>query len=468
MNRWNVLALALLGIVPIPETLGATKPNVLLITADDLGFALGCYGDRIAKTPHLDALAAQGIRFTRGYVTQASCSPSRASLLTGLYPHQHGQIGLANTGIPYGLREPFPPLLPDLMKQAGYRTAIFGKLHIRPEERFRFDLSATDAVATCQPGVGAAFLKKLIAQREKDQPFFLYANYFDPHDQAPAGTVPRDIEGLPKVKVNPQQVTPFPFIPEPHRSSKVVRQQLADYYCGVNRLDELMGELLAVLRESGLEKNTLILFLGDNGPQFYRGKCNPTEGGTRVPFLAVWPGVIAPKQTSDALISTIDILPTLAEVAGFDCPQGLPGVSLMPLFRGSRTKVRDLLATEFTSHTANYFAPARSIRDERYKVTINLLKSPDFLWPQGITMEQLVQAQPRADRFAAVELYDLDTDPWETTNLADKPELAEVRQRLLKELDQWRRATHDPLLEVKNLQALVRQHAQVTAMKKKR
>lgn len=437
----------------------AAPPHVLLVTADDLGFQVGCYGDRVATTPHLDALAAGGVRFTRGYVTQASCSPSRSSLLTGLYPHQTGQVGLADFG--YSMHAPPPPLLPDLMKRAGYRTACVGKVHVAPEQTFRFDLDDRDSAQTCRPGHAAAFFRRLLDEKGADQPFFLYANLFDPHAYAPRNdNFPRDIDGSPRMKVNADEVEPFPFIPAPQRDAGRLRQTIADFYCGVNRLDERLGELLAVLRDRGLEDDTLVVFLSDNGPPFWRGKCNPTEGGTRVPFIVRWPRGIATPAVSDALVSSIDVLPTICAAAGIDPPAGLPGRSLLPVLRGETAGVRETLATEFTSHTADYFQPCRSLRDGRYKVTINLLAQPGFTWPAGFDMAALEARQPRAARYPAVSLFDLDADPWELLDLAAEPELRPVREQLLARLQAWREETDDPLLDPQALGAMALHHAQ--------
>jgi len=455
MIRRCFLALLLHASIGWPASSLSAAPNILLITADDLGFQLGCYGDTVATTPHLDALAAGGVQFMRGYVTQASCSPSRASLLSGLHPHQHGQIGLANYPR-YTMRTPLPPLLPDVMKQAGYTTACFGKIQVRPENAVKFDFAETDSAATCRPGVAAAFLKKVMPA---DGPFFLYCNLFDPHAHGGTANFPRDIEGSPKVKVHAAQVQPFPFIPPPHRDAKPLRQQIANYYCAVNRLDERVGELLATLRESGRERDTLVIFLSDNGPPFWRGKCNPTEGGLRVPFLIRWPAQIKAARRNEALVSSLDVLPTLCAAAGIAAPPDLPGKSLLPLLRGEVERVRDTLATEFTSHTPDYFQPCRSLRDERYKVTINLLKQPGFAWPAGLGLADFRKTQARADRYAAVELYDLETDPWENRDLAADPALQTVREKLLRQLHEWREQTRDPTLDSATLARLILQHA---------
>ena len=433
----------------------AARPNIILITADDLGFQLGCYGDTVATTPHMDRLARGGIRFTRGFVTQSSCSSSRSSLLTGLYPHQNGQIGLAghdnDPGVltnGYAMR-PNQVTLPTLLKQAGYRTGIIGKLHVQPASTFDFDykeLSTDDTRdmeklrANCNAFLGDTGGK----------PFFFYVNLYDPH--APWT---RDVHGRPKTKVTAEQVKLFPFMGA-NDDSAGMRQQIADYYTCVNRVDEGMGVLLDVLRERGLIANTLVVLLGDNGPPFSRAKVSSFEAGVNTPFIISWPGRVMPR-VSDEFICGVDFLPTFLELAGVKPPGGLAGRSLVPLLSGEPVKWREWLATEYTTHETHRLNPQRSLRDTRYKLTLTLLNDPAFKWPESITLEQYRKVQPLAAKGDFIQLYDLKGDPYEFKNLAGKPELREVQDRLSKQLHSWRAETQDPLLDLAALQALVLQ-----------
>jgi N-sulfoglucosamine sulfohydrolase len=260
----------------------AKKPNLFLITTDDLGLQLGCYGNPKVTTPHLDRLAGEGVRFQRAYVTAASCSPSRASLLTGLYPHQNGQMGLAHLG---SSMKPGLPNLVSLLKKQGYRTGQIGKLHVEPEGDFPFDDKQIEIEPTRDPLAVRSRCEKFL-RTSPDQPFFLYLNLFDPHKP-----FARDIAGSPKVKVSPAQAGVLPFMGQ---DTKELRQETADYLTCVNRLDEIMGGVLEVLRDHGLEENTLVVFLSDNGPDLPRGKLTCFEAGTRVPLLVRWKGTFAP------------------------------------------------------------------------------------------------------------------------------------------------------------------------------
>jgi N-sulfoglucosamine sulfohydrolase len=216
--------------------LQAAPPNVLLIVSEDNGPELGCYGDPYALTPNLDQLASQGVRFNRAFVPQAGCSQSRASFLTGLYPHQHGQIGLATWG--FRLYREDTPNLPRSLKAAGYRTGIIGKLHINPESAFPFDFHEI---------TGANFNRKQLGDYAKhaasfisasETPFFLSVNFPDAHDPWL-----RQVDGLPKSPQTGAEVKAMPYM---GIDPPAMREMVADYYNSLARLDSCVGDLLAV------------------------------------------------------------------------------------------------------------------------------------------------------------------------------------------------------------------------------
>ncbi len=420
----------------------AERPNLILVTADDMGFQLGCYGDAVMTTPNMDRLAREGLRFTRGYITQASCSPSRSSMLTGLYPHQNGQIGLAHLG--YSMR-PDVPTLPTLLKKAGYRTGIIGKLHVAPESAFDFDYKETNTADTRDMAKIRAKCGAFLGG-DAARPYFLMLNFFDPHDPHI-----QDINGSPKAKVVPEQAKVYPFM---GTNSPAIRQRVAEFATCVNRVDEGVGVLLDVLRERGLHTNTVIVVLGDNGPPLQRAKVTSFEPGVNVPFIAWAPGRIAPR-VGDEMVCSIDLLPTFLELAGAAPPPGLPGRSLLSLFRGAPPQWREYLATEYTTHEPRNLNPQRSIRDKHYKLTLTLLKDPAFQWPAGIAIAEYRRIQRRAATGEYIELYDVRTDPYEFRNLAGAPEHKDAQERLLRELKRWREETRDPLLDPAALQAMV-------------
>jgi len=185
------------------------RPNILLITADDLGNQLSCYGDKRIATPHLDVLATAGARFTRAYVTQSSCSSSRSSILTGLYPHQNGQYGLAHLG--FRMHDGQKNLVA-MLKASGYRTGLIGKLHVEPSNEFPFDWrpSPNNAGRTRRVRWVAEQSREFFASaKESGQPFFYYVNYFDPH--GPYTPDVRQVDGLPETPMDPDKVTTLPL-----------------------------------------------------------------------------------------------------------------------------------------------------------------------------------------------------------------------------------------------------------------
>ncbi len=435
----------------------AAPLNVLLITADDLGLQLGCYGDEAVRTPHLDALARQGRLFENAYVAQASCSPSRSAMFTGLYPHANGQYGLLNAGAGFELHEPLrSQTIPALLKKAGYRTGILGKLHVGPEDSFPFDSRIKVDTRDVKEAARQAgeFLRA-----EPGKPFFFMANYSDPHvmgrsPRPPQEAFPTQYKGVPEMPLKVGEAPPLPFqlLDETEQTERVTQ-----YYNACMRFDAAVGLLLAELESAGRAGDTMVLFVSDHGPPFFRGKTSCYEGGVKVPMLARWPGVFAAGQRTQALVSTVDLLPTILDAAGEEAPSGLQGRSLRTTLDPAGH--REYLATEFHFHGAAPFFPRRTLRDARFKLIHNL-RAGEIKPSTGIDGDaafRLSQASahresPMGKAFERAadppefELFDLQNDPWEVRNLADKPEHRETLARLQAALLAWREETSDPLL----------------------
>ncbi len=446
--------------IAVPRT--QDRLNIVLITADDLGMHLGCYGDTIASTPNLDAFAASGCRFTNGYVCQGSCSPSRASMLTGLYPHQHGLIGnvlppTPLTGdIPYRMNSGLPNL-PTLLRQRGYYTGIIGKLHIEPSNEFEFNYKALGIERSRNAQLLAAHMNDFERKRG-EKPFFLMINIFDPHRP-----MLRDINGSPLIKPTSEDVFEgFPFNTDRTPEN---RANIADYFTCVNRLDELVGDVHNFFVNENLIDNTLFVFLSDNGPAFDRAKVTPYEAGINLPFMIRWPGVTRPNQVVDQFVSSIDLMPTLLSVARVPVPEGLPGRSLRRLLSpAGDPEWRDRLFAEFTSHGIENFAPQRTIRRGDFKLMVSLLMDP-ILFPDGRLGEQSLANYFPGLSGPYIQLYNLANDPFEQASLAADPAYFELIEELLAELEEWRVETNDPLLDVDALFELTQWHIDaVTAM----
>lgn len=447
-------------------SLAADQLNILLITADDLGLQLSCYGDPIAKTPNMDELAKQSVQFQTAYVSQASCSPSRSTMFTGLYPHGNGHYGLANANVGFQVRpELYDDLLPNVLKRAGYRTGIIGKLHVNPEKQFQFDMRQGNGFGSRQVKKQVQYAREFVTQ-SPEQPWFLMFNMFDPHvarDRKPGGGqgpqyFPNQVEGLPKSVLTAEDVPAWPWqqIDTPEERTKI-----AGYYNCVHRIDAAIGMLIKMLHETKQWENTLIIFLGDHGPPFARGKTSCYEAGLRVPFLARWPGVSQP-HVSQRLVGSIDIYPTILEAAGVNMPAQLHGRSLRPVLTPSDpVDWRHTLAAEFHYHGASPFFPRRAITDGRFKLIHNLHagklsasasvdgdQAPAFAKQLGA--EHLARkAVERLESPPEWELYDLKADPIEFVNLSNDPAFAEEKERLKQALSVWQTETEDPFSDTK-------------------
>jgi N-sulfoglucosamine sulfohydrolase len=446
-------------------------PNVLLITSEDNGPDIGCYGDPYAQTPNLDRLAREGVRFERAFVVTASCSESRGGILTGLYPHQSGQIGLATHR--YRMYRDDTPNLASLLKARGYRTGLIGKLHINPAGAFPFDFrpDVKDFNTFSRRDVRRVADTAREFFTASEAPFFLMVNYSDAH-------LPflRQQAGLPKSPLSADDVRPLPWV---GLDTPALRQSTANYYNCLMRLDTGIGWLLEALEETGIASNTLVIYLGDHGAQFPRGKLASYESSLHVPLIVRWPGVMRGGQVRRELVSTVDLLPTILEATGTPPPGKssdvrLPGRSLAPLLQGEQVAWRDHLFTEYHGHYPPLYFPQRTVRDDRYKLIVNLLQDrpnpvADICTSQAqvsyVSREDVAAGSNEVRRAYAtwssapeVELYDLENDPHEWKNLADAPDLSKVQQRLLARLRNWQEETRDPLADPEKLRRLTAEH----------
>lgn len=444
------------------------RPNILLIVSEDNGPELGCYGDPYARTPHLDRLAAEGVRFENAFVPYSVCSPSRAAFLTGLHPHQNGQIGLATHK--FALYRKDTPNLVTLLQPAGYRTGLIGKLHVNPESAFPFDFKAIP---------GANFSRKLDAAdyvnaaetfwaESGDQPWFLSVNFPDAH-------LPflREAHGLPEKSQTGDEVEPLPWV---EGDSERFREVTADYYNCLARLDRWVGRLLEALDGAGQKDDTLVIYFGDHGAQFPRGKGTVYEGGLRVPLIVSWPGIAKAGTVREELASTLDLVPTLVEIAGAERPPGLTGRALQPLLRGEKPDDwRHYIFAMTTGSFPRACYVQQSVRDERFKLISNPrpdtenLDADTYLDPEhphfvisGLRPEERATVSPELEEAfqrwespPRYELYDLENDPNELVNLANEPEHAATKARLIAALEDWQRTTRDPFQDQDNVEAYV-------------
>ena len=444
--------------VGFAEASAAERPNILVIVSEDNGQELGCYGAPDVRTPVLDRLAGEGVRFRNAYVPQAGCSQSRAAFLTGLYPHQNGQIGLATWK--FRMYRAEAPNLIRRLKEAGYRTGIIGKLHINPESAFPFDFKQIPSANFGRTRLNDYATHAAEFFNDSDDPFFLSINYPDAHRP-----FIQQVDGLPAQPLTAGDVKPLEYF---GLDTPELRVDTADYYNCMSRLDSLIGHLLAALRQSGKDGNTLIVYFGDHGADLLRGKRTSYEGGVRVPLIIRWPGQSKAGHVRNELVSTLDLMPTLLGVADAEPVADLPGRSLLPLLRDEHTQWRKYLHTEFHLHSAHNFYPQRTVRNERYKLIRNLMPgqmNPGYEFTLQRFFADLpttIEAAPDDIRTAyhrmrtppEFELYDLQADPYEFRDLTSDPAHAQVLAELTQQLAQWRIRTNDPLLNPDNLKRL--------------
>ena len=236
----------------------------------------------------------------------------------------------------------------------------------------------------------------------------------------------------------------------------------------LSRLDSLIGDLLETLQDSGKANNTLVIYLGDHGADLLRGKRTSYEGGIKIPLIVYWPGETKPSHVALELVSTLDLMPTLLAVAGAEPIGNLPGLSLVPLLQGERPAWRRYLFTEYHTHSAHNFYPQRTVRGTRYKLVQNLQpgqENPGYSFTLNrffSGLPEVIEAAPalvrdsyqRMKKPAEFELYDLQQDPYEFTDLVSNASHAAILENLKQELARWRKQTRDPLLQPANLQRL--------------
>jgi N-sulfoglucosamine sulfohydrolase len=437
------------------------RPNILLIVSEDNSQDLGCYGNSIVHTPNLDRLAENGVRFTNAYVTTSVCSPCRSSIFTGFYVHQNGQFGWATHN--YTLFDGIK-VLPQYLKEVGYRTGILGKIHVNPEERFNFDFKAIPGSNFQKRNMSeyATQAKNFVRKNNSDKPYFLMVNFPDAH-------LPfqNDVEGLPTVKVDTGTIkNTLPFV---GINTARLRTETEKYYNCMNRLDESIGMLLDSI---GDLSDTFIFYLSDHGAQFSRGKLTNYEGGLKIPFIIQWgEGIKSVNLVREELVSVIDILPTILDLAEREIPEELPGKSILSLFEKDYepSSWRQYLGSGGAGESPVFYYPRRSIRGERYKLIHNIdvgrnifpayaaYVNPDFA--SGANEDEIekadTQIQAAYDVFKSPpewELYDLKNDPWEFENLAKNPDYKDILKKMQDALMKWQQETNDPFLDEKKLE----------------
>ncbi len=416
------------------------RPNFVVIVADDLGWGdLGSYGHPSIRSPNIDRLAADGMRFTDGYAAAPVCSPARAGLLTGRIPGRAGIYDWIPPGSDVHLLAE-ETTVASLLRRAGYDTCFLGKWHLngglatdqpQPDDHgfdhwfatasfampthhdpFNFSRNGSETGPldgyACQLVTDEA-IGWLDTRENPTDPFFLLVSYHEPHE--PVASPPELVDSYPTAQ----------------------NRNEAEYFANVTHLDMAVGRLLAALHDRGLDEQTLVLFTSDNGPEMvnrhpqaqrsygsagpFRGrKLQLWEGGIRVPFIVRWPGRVPAGSLSAEPVSGVDLLPTLCNLAGVPLPTevALDGSDMTPALTGGTI---DRSTPLFWYHYKAWGGPRVVLRDGRWKLA-GYWDGPEILRTDSATMRPGDQLLIRSARLIRFELYDVETDPAERRDVA--------------------------------------------------
>lgn len=430
------------------DTAPAIGPrNIVLITGDDLGWRdLASAGNPNVRTPHLDRLARGGVAFSFAFDVTSSCSSSRATYATGQYPHTHGVVGLVHRLPELSLPEGTPTLASHL-RGAGFRTAIEGKWHCAfptPPDAYGYDEVMTTLLT--QWIEDSTRTIDFIA-RAKNKRFFLELNYMNPHRNLRGDFVAHADHPVDPATLAIPAYAHLPDVPG-------LRDELAAYYSQVERMDAMIGEVLAALEARHLLDDTLVVFISDNGMPFPGNKLNLYDRGTGTPLLFHWPAGLPQGVVRDDLVSSVDLMPTLLDIVGIAAPPAVEGRSMLPLLvdPAATDATRTAVFSEMTMHEDTDAFPMRSVRTAHHRYIRNYNDRPvpmegaDEPWVAEVLALELPGFRWTAPRVFE-ELYDLTTDPTEQTNLVDDPGSRDVLAELRARLDAHMAATRDPWLD---------------------
>ena len=476
----------------------AAEKNVIFFITDDESPTLGCYGDEVAVTPAIDALAADGTVFHNAFATTASCSASRSVVMSGLHNHRNGQFGHQHSYHKFASFHNVVSLsLPRVMANAGYRTARCGKYHVAPEEVYHFESTIG---GNGRNAVEMADNCKAFITDNNDKPFFLYFATSDPHRGGGVdNTSQRELKpnlfgnkpnkksfpGVTEVFYDPAEI-PIPhFLPD----TQETREELAQYYQSCSRIDQGVARLVEILKAADLFDKTMIVFTADHGMAFAGGKTTVYEGGLKVPFVVRNPYEKNRGVHSQALISHVDITPSLLDFAGgLDKRRNGPtnwvdpnqywkekpyaksenrgsgsfrsyhGKSWIPVLGDPDATHWETVFASHTFHEIQMYYPMRVVRDKKYKLIWNIAHQLPYPFASDLWAASSWQAQFRSSMDASYgkktvgdyinrakfELFDIENDPHETRNLALEREFNDVLVEYQAKLKKMQKELRDP------------------------
>lgn len=435
-------------------------PNIILFVSDDHGTdALGCYGNPVIKTPNLDKLASEGVRFTNAYCTSASCAASRSVILSGLYGHATGSYGHVHDYHHFSTYDGIESLS-NRLSSAGYLTARIGKYHVAPESVYLFD-----EVLEADPRntVEMADASKNIINSNK--PFFLYFCTDDPHRGHPFNPEPWNdpnmfgnkeggYTGVDQITYNAEDVLVPEFLPD----TKETREEIAQYYQSVSRIDQGFGKLMAHLKEAGKIDNTIVFYISDNGMAFPGAKTTVYEPGIKLPCIIKDPTNSKKGLVNDARISWVDLTPTILDMANVDYEAAdFHGTSFNDIIHEEDVEGWDKIYASHTFHEITMYYPMRVVIDSDYKLIWNIAYGLDYPFASDLWAASTWQAIYRNNEEyfghktvkdymnrPEFELFNLTKDQEESNNLADNPEFETVLETMKTKMKDFQKTTKDP------------------------
>ena len=482
------------------ESTVASERNIIFFITDDEGPTLGCYGDKTAISPCIDALAKDGVVFNNAFATTASCSASRSVVMSGLHNHKNGQYGHQHHFHKFDSYHNVVSLaLPRVLATAGYRTGHIGKYHVGPEAVYHYEkYLKVNARSTVEM---AEACRGFINDSEDDRPFFLYFGTSDPHrgggvDQSSSLDLKPDLFGnkanrqsypeVEEVFFDPAQVVVPDFLPD----TPETRSEIAQYYQSCARVDQGLARLMEILKEAGVYDKTLVIFTSDHGMAFSGAKTTVYQPGLRVPFVVRNPYDSKRGFKTDAMISHVDITPSLLDFAGGLDPEingpkrwidpnkfwkeqqlfandnrdggnqfrSYHGKSWLKSLSDPELPHWDSIFASHTFHEIQMYYPMRVVQDQRYKLIWNIANKLDYPFASDLWAASSWQAQFQKGEDAPYgkktvgqyihrpkfELFDLKNDPHEAYNLAEKPEFAELLKTYQAKMKSMQKKLDDP------------------------
>lgn len=449
MNKTKLFFSVLASAAPFVGLAGQTQPtqkpqrNMVIFIADDLARnELGCYGGQNVKTPNIDRFAAEGVKFTGMVSSTTMCSPTRASIYTGLYPVSNGVYKN------HGATKPEVKSVVHYLEDLGYRVGLTGKTHFKPKSVYPFEI--VDGFEPNCVRTTADYTTEGIVEfmgRQGDEPFCLFVCSTHPHAPWTVG--------------DPSKFDPDKLILPPHMVDNAeTRSAFTRYLAEIEALDQEFGDVLKSLNGLGKEDETLVMFCGEQGPQFPGGKWTGWDYGQKSGFIVRTPEGYSKGQATDAIVQYEDVLPTLISYAGGKVPAGLDGESFLSVLEGKKTKHRKWAYGMHNNVPEGTPYPIRTIRNDEYKLILNLLPEASYYekhlmgkgrenywqsWVRDAKVDK--EAKYWVDRYLTrpeVELYNTVEDPWELNNLANEKKMQPIIRKMKKELFAWMKEEGDP------------------------